>query len=136
MVFLLFSAFAFYAWLIHRYPAVLRGGVPTFMILYSHAQTVHIFAQLQLRWPPSVLQLLEILGVTLFQFEMGRPECLIGSVDEDMGGPFYLINMVKFIALIVVFFSLFGVGRLGSLIGKEVVVRVEVQQFPILFRFR
>lgn len=35
---------------------------------------------------------------------MGRPECLLGaSIDEEMGGPFYLINMVKFTALLATF---------------------------------
>ena len=38
---------------------------------------------------------------------MGRPECLLGNnVDEDSGGPFYMINLVKFIALLATFAAL------------------------------
>ena len=43
-------------------------------------------------------------GINIFSIEVGRPECLLGaSIDEEMGGPFYLINMVKFTALLATF---------------------------------
>ena len=104
---LILSAFIFYTWLIQKYPEALRGGISTFSILYHHAQTVSIFAELHLDWPPTVLKVLEAMSINLFSIEIGRPECLIGEVDEGLGGPFYMINMCKFIGLLAIFVLLF-----------------------------
>ena len=95
-----------------RYPEVIRGGGSTFSILFDHSQTVSIFAQLQLEWPPAVRSVLEILGVNVFSLEISRPECLLGTVDQETGGAFYLINMVKFIALLSVFAAIVILQRL------------------------
>ena len=89
---LIVMAFAFYTWLINTYPAALRGGISTFSILYHHAQTVNIFAQLNLQWPPTVIAVIDALGINLFSIEIGRPECLIGKVDESMVGAAYPIT--------------------------------------------
>ena len=96
--------FGFYAWLMINHPDTLMGGVSTFMIIYNHVQTISIFSQLQLRWPPTVLAIIEMCSINLFSIEIGRPECLIGdNMDEESGGPFYMINMYKFLVLLVFF---------------------------------
>ena len=101
-----------YAWLIHKFPDAMRGGIATFSIMYNHMQTLSIFAKLRLRWPPSVLALCNAMGIDIFSIELTRPECLIGNVDEETGGPFYLINMIKFIIILTVFFMLLVIPRL------------------------
>ena len=93
----------FYMWLTNYHPGALRGGVSTFIILYQHAQTVAIFEQFSTEWPPSIVTVFEIFQINLFSIEIGRPECLMGKVDETWGGPYYLISMFKFIGLLGIF---------------------------------
>ena len=47
---LIFSAV--YVWLLVRHRELLRSGVATFTIVYSHAKTIHIFSKMRLEWPP------------------------------------------------------------------------------------
>lgn len=100
-----------YAWMMLKNPRLLRGSISTFTILFSHAQTINIFAQLQLPWPRSVDILLEYLGINLFSFEIGRPECLIGEdVNSDLGGVYYMLNTGRLLAVAVAFILIFLVG--------------------------
>ena len=101
-----------YAWLVQRYPGMIQGGWSTFAIFLQHTQTVSIMCQLRLQWPPTVLAILEGLGFSLFSIEIGRPECLLGDVDENLGGPFYMISMIKFIILLFTFLALWTLSGL------------------------
>ena len=107
-----------YAWLVQRHPEMMQGGWGTFAILVQHTQTVGIIRELRLQWPPAVLTLLDALGFSIFSIEIGRPECLLSDVKENLGGPFYMISMIKFILLLSTFAALWTLGRLVSREGR------------------
>ena len=107
-----------YAWLVQRHPEMIQGGWGTFAIFLQHTQTVSIMGQLRLQWPPTILAVLEGLGFSIFSIEIGRPECLLGEVDEGLGGPFYMISMIKFILLLFTFAALWAWARLLATRGR------------------
>ena len=109
---LLLLGFIFYAWLIAKYPEAVRGGVATFSILFTHLQTTAIFAELQLPWPQTVRNVFVTIGFNIFEFQAGRPECLLPEIDEDVGGTFYFISMAKLFALVATFAAIVLVQRL------------------------
>jgi hypothetical protein len=96
-------AVAAYAYLMVRKPELLKGTITTISILFSHLQTVLICSQLQLRWPKTVSTALDVIGFDMLSIDIGRPECLIGGVDESLGGSWFLFSAAQLFVLALLF---------------------------------
>ena len=73
MALLFFGGLATYAYLINRYPTMLKAGVSTASILLTHLQTVSIVVQLRLAWPQSVDAAASYLIVNGLNLQAARP---------------------------------------------------------------
>jgi hypothetical protein len=96
-----------YAYLMVKKPELLKGTMSTLSIVFNHLQTVLICSQLQLDWPNSVSTALTTIGFDFFSIEVGRPECFIGEVDEEKGGPWYLFSAAQLGILALLFLLIY-----------------------------
>jgi hypothetical protein len=108
-------AVAGYAYLMVRKPELLKGTITTISILFSHLQTVLICSQLQLRWPKTVSTALDVIGFDMLNIDIGRPECLIGGVDESLGGSWFLFSAAQLGVLALLFTMILFASQLERL---------------------
>ena len=113
----MFVMLILYILLILKFKFNLKRWVSTASIFFTHMQTISIFGNLHLHWPPPVEAVTGIATLSVFEnTEMFRPECLVEQ--QHKVSTFYLFSIIIAGGILVVLAGSFTVAQLLYLLRR------------------
>ena len=113
----MFVMLILYILLILKFKFNLKRWVSTASIFFTHMQTISIFGNLHLHWPPPVEAVTGIATLSVFEnTEMFRPECLVEQ--QHKVSTFYLFSIIIAGGILLVLAGSFTVAPLLYLLRR------------------